>query len=184
MESPIYFLVVQKNTWAQTTQPGCFTGVKMLSVSVWHVLSMPPWDLNLVQIPGKMPPNVKPKVIHYFMSKEKNFTLNQPWRLSWHLETPSLPSPSSHMDSFTTLRLMCCHVKTKKVLKTDGCLHDSTYSENESIGSYQSENIWTVFLCLMLSLWCWWAQTDPPFSEWTLPFVPLPLRLHGPLLLR
>ncbi len=60
---------------------------------------------------------------------------------------------------------MCCHVKPKKVLKPDGCLHDSTYSENESIGSYQSENIWTVFLCLMLSLWCWWAQPAPLFQS-------------------
>lgn len=118
----LLFSCQKKNhIWSQATQPGCISGVRMsvLSVSVWHVLSMPPCDLNLVQIPGKMPPNVKPNVIHYFMSKEKNFTLNQPWRLSWHLL-----SPSSHVDSFNTLRLMCCHV-TKKALKTERCLHDN-----------------------------------------------------------
>lgn len=61
---------------------------------------------------------------------------------------------------------MCCHVRPKKALGKDSCLHDSPWSEKKSIGSYQSENIWTVlFWCLMLSLWCLWAdghQTRPP----------------------
>lgn len=92
-------------------KPGSINSVSSESLreSAWHCS----FDLNLVQIPGNMPPNVKAKVIHYFMSKEKNFTLNQPWRLSWHLETPSL---SSHMASFNSTANVLSH-NTKKVLK-------------------------------------------------------------------
>lgn len=47
------------------------------------------WLSNQDQASGMAPPNVKPKVIHYYMSKEKNFTLNQPWRLSCPFLTAS-----------------------------------------------------------------------------------------------
>ncbi len=82
MESPIYFLVVQKKHMISDNTTRLLYRCQDVECICLACSFDAPLRSQSCANTWQMPPNVKPKVIHYFMSKEKNFTLNQPWRLS------------------------------------------------------------------------------------------------------
>lgn len=90
-----------------------------------------------------VPPNVKPKVIHYYMSKEKNLTLNHPWHLVLltnftRLQVPSVPVSSPAMNYSQSAPL----------------LHCLSFSFTQTRVDHITLRFMLTF-CLMMSQWTW-----------------------------